>query len=373
MKRTGIEEDPTRVVSGRAVGYWKRDGNEWSQWRPTAYWAGGGGLQTCVEDLVRWDQNFATSRLRRGKYLDELLGEGTLLGNRYCLDVDAYVKETDPEARRGGPPGQYRGTKRRQFTGGAWGFTTAMSQFPEHGLTVICLSNSDEITAWKLNRRIADLVLADRLETLPLKDSSKSASEVPTAEVSTADLQAKVGAYRLKGAGQIWRITLDAGELSVADHLMKKTRLRPLAADRFDPEGPQFYATTQFVFAKSEEGRPMRFNSQWDEPENRGQIEFESVELVQPSPEQLKDYAGEFVSDELAATYRLAVRDDRLWLRVNSRRWEELEATVRDEFIPHNREPTEGRIITFLRNESAQVTGLSIDYYRVKGVRFAKR
>ena len=66
------------------------------------------------------------------------------------------------------------------------------------------------------------------------------------------------------------------------------------------------------------------------------------------------------------------VRDGRLWLRVNSRRWEPLDATVRDEFV-HVEEPADGRIITFLRDEGGQVSGLSVAYYRVKGVRFVKR
>jgi hypothetical protein len=34
---------------------------------------------------------------------------------------------------------------------------------------------------------------------------------------------------------------------------------------------------------------------------------------------------------------------------------------------------SDGRIITLRRNESGQVNGLSIDYFRVKGVWFAKR
>jgi CubicO group peptidase (beta-lactamase class C family) len=106
MSRTFFEEDPTRVVEQRAVGHYKRDGDAWHLWRLTAYWVGGGGLNTCVEDLHRWDQNFARNRLPRGKYLDEFLREGTLLGNRSCLDVDAYLQETDPEARGDSPPGQ---------------------------------------------------------------------------------------------------------------------------------------------------------------------------------------------------------------------------------------------------------------------------
>jgi hypothetical protein len=57
---------------------------------------------------------------------------------------------------------------------------------------------------------------------------------------------------------------------------------------------------------------------------------------------------------------------------VNSRRWEPLDPTVRDEFV-HVQEPADGRIIRFLRNDNGEVTGLSIDYYRVRGVRFTKR
>jgi Beta-lactamase len=88
-------------------------------------------IQDMVRDLCRWVQNFAHNRLPQGNYLDEFFREGTLLGNRSCLDADAALKENDPEARRKSPPGQYRGLRRRQFTRGAWGINAAMSQFPD--------------------------------------------------------------------------------------------------------------------------------------------------------------------------------------------------------------------------------------------------
>jgi hypothetical protein len=70
-------------------------------------------LNTCVEDLAAWDRNFTDNKLPKGKYLDEFLREGSLLGNRYCLDRDAYVKEMNPDARRDSPVGQYRGQRRQ--------------------------------------------------------------------------------------------------------------------------------------------------------------------------------------------------------------------------------------------------------------------
>jgi CubicO group peptidase (beta-lactamase class C family) len=368
MQRTFFEEDPTRVVADRAVGHYKPKRTDWHLWRPTT----SGGLKTCVQDLYRWDQNFRQSKLPAGKYLDELLREGTLLGNRYCLDVDAYVKETDPEARRDSPPGQYRGLRRRQFTGGAWGFTTAMTQFPDQEFTVICLSNSDEITAWSINRRIADIFLADRLQPKPPGAASKSASDLATVELTDVQLRDAVGAYRLLSMGFIWRIALEDGGLKLIDHLGASHRLRPVGAGRFDPEGP-FYASTQFVFSPPAADRPASFVSEWDEPENRGRLDFEAVKLVEPTADELQQYVGEYDSDELGATYRFMVRDGQLWLRMNSRRWERLDATVRDEFIPHRRQQPDGRIITFRRNDQNVVTGLSIEYFRVKDVRFAKQ
>ena len=163
MSRTFFEEDPGAVIEQRAVGHYKRVGDAWHLWRPTAYMVGGFGLKTSVEDLCRWDRNFAHNRLPGGKYLDEFFREGTLLGNRSVLDADAAIKENDPEARRKSPPGQYRGLRRRQFTGGGWGTSAAMAQFPDEKFTVICLSNNDDIASWNMTHRIADLALGDRL------------------------------------------------------------------------------------------------------------------------------------------------------------------------------------------------------------------
>jgi hypothetical protein len=248
-----------------------------------------------------------------------------------------------------------------------------MSQFPDQELTVICLSNCDDIVPWTMNRRIADLVLGDRLQPRAYRTPRRAASELPTVVLKEADLRDKIGAYRMKSTGFIWRITLQDGALQLTDHLLATCSLRPLSATRFDPEGSRFFASTQFVFSRPTADSSLSITSQWDEPENRGRLEFEAVELVDPTPDQLMKYAGDYVSGELAATYRFMVRDGQLWLRVNSRRWEQLDATVRDEFVPHRREPADGRIITFLRDENDEVNGLSIDYFRVKGVRFTKQ
>ncbi len=132
----------------------------------------------------------------------------------------------------------------------------------------------------------------------------------------------KVGAYRTKYDGTVWRITLRDGTLRLTDRFHATCSLRPLSATRFDPEGPGFPPTAQFAFSRPAAGSPWSLTEEWDLPDNKARIEFQAVELVDPTPDQLEEYAGRHENDELAATYRLAVRDGRLWLRVNSRRWE---------------------------------------------------
>jgi hypothetical protein len=334
------------VVDQRAIGHYKRGGDAWHLWRPTARWAGGAGLKTCVEDLCRWDAAFGMNCLPRGKYLDELLSEGALLGNRYCLDAEAYQVAMKAPKKPDVAPIKYRGLPRRQFTGGAWGFTTAMTQYPDQKFTVICLSNCGEIAAWTMNRKIAGIFLADKLEPQP-REPGVSVADAPTIELAESEMRDKVGAYRMKDTGLIWRIQVRDGSLELVDHLLESCRLRSLGEDRFDPQGSKFYDSTQFVFSRP--GTVKRsFTSQWHEPDSQGSFEMEAVELVKPT-------------------------DGNLWLRINSRRWERLDPTVRDEFIPHLRDPFDGRIFTFERNDGAAVTGLSAAYYRVSSVRFAKQ
>ncbi len=274
MNRTFFEEDPSRVVKQCAVGHYKRVGDAWHLWRATAYMVGGAGLNTCVEDLCRWDQNFAHNRLPGGKYLAEFFREGTLLGNRYVLDADAAIKEKDPEARRASPPGQYRGLRRRLFTSNAWGGDAAISQFPDQEFTAICLSNNQDISSWKMTQLITDLALADRLAPQAPRTPAPATSGLPAVKVDEAELRDKVGAYRTKYNGTIWRITFQDGTLRLTDAFHATHPLRPLSATRFDPQGPDFPPTTQFVFSRPAAGSPWSFTQEWDLPDHKARIDI---------------------------------------------------------------------------------------------------
>src|SRR5262249_14379153 len=272
MKHTFYETDPTRVVKNRAAGYYKVDGT-WRQWRANGYLAGGAGVQTWLEDIYRWQQNFYANRLPKGKYMDEFIREGTLLGNRYVLDVDAYRKEVQRHVPNP-PAGQYRELKRIQFTGGVWGMTAAVSRFPEQQFTVICLSNSGEITAFSKTNQIADLYLANVLKPAPAAPYTDEPKEF--VKLQTDELPKKAGGYRLVDYGHVWKLVVKGGDLHLIDHLNKAWRLKALSATRFRPVGDtRFYKSARFLFTPKPPDNEYSMTLESNENGFREVIEFQ--------------------------------------------------------------------------------------------------
>jgi CubicO group peptidase (beta-lactamase class C family) len=378
MTRTYYEEDAGPVVDNRAVGHWKADEGwssrgphakgAWRVWQANSYGVGGGGVRTSIEDLARWERVFDGDVLPRGEYIDEFLRDGCVLGNRFVIDADAYRKREFAHPMNE-PAGQFRGLKRMQFTGGFWGMTTCISRFPEQKFTVICLSNSSEVSAFAKTREITELFLSDRLA--PIEPSADDL-EHPV-ELSSAELALLAGAFRSKGNSPVWRTEVREGKLMLVDHLEQAFALQPLSATRCKAVPPSpFYASARFDFIKDEAGRTTGLTLWSREQGFHETYRFGRVELVEPSTDALKEYTRTFFSDELAATYRFKVDQEALWLRVNSRRWERLRPLERDEFTPHARDPHDQRFLRFSRAADGMIDGLSAGLWRVRGVRFEK-
>lgn len=379
MRRTHYVEDPGAVVKNVAAGHWqsghgwssqgKKPDNPWRLWMQSAYTVGGSGLRTTINDLAKFNRAFELNTLPRGKYLDEFLTEGTVLGNRFVVDLDAYRKRTQKHAENP-PAGRHRGLKRIQFTGGFWGFTCCFARYPEQNCSVFCLSNSDRVSAFSNVRKIAELLLEKQMDPV-------AATQLPvdeSVELSAEELQQFTGAFRHKANTPVWRMVVRDGNLTLVDHLDKAVTLMPVGERRFKAVGDNpFYPSARFDFEVNETGKASRVTLSSHENNFKEVIPFGRVELWSPSTEQLADFAGVYVSEELAATYRVKVEADGLWLRVNSRRWERVRPVVQDQFTPRTRDPHDQRFLQFTRDESGKVDGLSAMFWRIRGVRFERR
>ncbi|MFT3677580.1 MAG: serine hydrolase [Chitinophagaceae bacterium] len=88
-------------------------------------------------------------------------------------------------------------------------------------------------------------------------------------------------------------------------------------------------------------------------------------------PDNLKDFAGEYYSDELSTSYRFAVRGDKLVMTHLKLDDIELKRTGENNFSGSGPE-TFAFEMEFLRNEKRIVTGFAISNFGAKNVRFMK-
>ena len=352
MTATYFDDNPTTVVPHRAVGYNVSHTGAIRRWVMSSSTVGGWGLKSSVEDLAKWDNNRDANKLPPDKHLEELLKQGTLLGNRNVLDAQ--------------PVERYRGLRRVQFTGGMPGFGAAITRFPDERLSVIVLTNDNwRVTPWELAAQVAEIQIGDRMEKPSSKPAEAAPSEAKFISLADDQLRDKAGDYEVASV-RIWNFAPRDGGLAVTDHLGATYTWRAVDPRRFRPvEGPLKGTLIFDSNPKSGDSPTVRMVA------DRGHVtHLRRVQLVHPKAAELAAYEGSYINDDLRTTYRFSRRDDQLWLQVNNRRLERLVPTVSDTFIPYIRTVDDGRIIRFRRDTNNAVTGLAIDLGRVNGLKF---
>ena len=344
MANTHFQDDLTMIVRNRAVGYSPRNGGGFNTVVTNFDRVGSAGVMTSVEDLLLWDHNFYENRLGGGMDLiNQILTPGTLnSGERigYAFGLNTF---------------QYKGLRVITHGGDFFGFKAQLIRFPEQRFSVICLCNSRNINANRLAYQVADIYLADQLRQ-PASGQSTAASPNPVT-LSEQELATKTGMYWNPVNEDLWILSVRDGRLVDAGGAV----LSPLSRDRFQVVG----RSLQLVFEmSSQNGRPLRLRQIAD---GGNPVIYQAVQAVTPTPAQLAEYAGNYHSEELNATYTLSVQEGRLVLRRRRSRNIPLNPTFADAFVSDDL-----GYLRFTRNEQNRVSGLLLTGGRVRRLRFAK-
>jgi CubicO group peptidase (beta-lactamase class C family) len=220
------------VVPDRASAYAPRSGGGYrldvSRWLQT----GDGAVFTNVEELLHWDANFYDPRVGGGALLDALHTRGVLANG----DTIGYAL--------GLQLGGYRGA-RTVSHGGSWGgYRAELVRFPELHTSVAVLCNVSAANASQLARRVADVVLADRLAPAPAVATASPTGGAGPAAPATAPLELSA-AERAAIAGEYYSAELEATfRIDVVDETLMLLRrpavrqlLRPVAPDELAAGG----------------------------------------------------------------------------------------------------------------------------------------
>lgn len=223
MSHTQFVDRHDMIVPGKAVSY--ADGAHGEFVLAQANWeqTGDGAVNTTVEDLVQWDQNFVTGAVGGQPALKELqtrgvLTDGTQIDYALGLRIDTF---------HGFPQVSH---------GGSWaGFRAQLSRFPEQKVSIFTLCNLASSAPSLLTNAVAEEVFEFDARTRTQIPSVRTA--VRPLPPPTSDLVALAGTYHSDELFADWHLFVRGDSLFGRAGLGAEFSLRSTGRDTFSAQG----------------------------------------------------------------------------------------------------------------------------------------
>ncbi len=301
MKESFVDDRRKTSLKDRAFGH-DVSAQETSVEFPISHTFGGDNVYSSVEDLAHWGQNFDEPTVGGAAAIAHMLSRPTLpngdtIPYAYGLRLGTY-RGLRTVSRRGHPPGTH----------------AAFLRFPDQRFTVTTLCNSNVLFAPQLAENVADIYLADEM--------SPRKTRVPTPQavaMSAQDLTRYAGTYR--SIEDPWNV----GSLEVRQGVLGEIIFGDATDEAFYPMTPagdgRFFEVGRtgnvglFTFRPSVPGGVVQMGISW----NEGPIELSErvtdSAVWRPSAAAIAEYAGNWFSADLDASWQLEIRGARLVLR----------------------------------------------------------
>jgi len=329
MPTTSWRDDFQRIVPNRAIAYNLVDGHEHQQ-MPFENAYGNGGLLTTVDDLLRWNDRFAASKIGDSSFVKNELEPGMLNDGRTTFYA-AGLFLTDHD-----------GAREISHSGSTAGYRAWLGFYPDRKLSVALLCNAAEANTVRLGHKVADVYL--------LAPGEKPAEPRHAAVVSGLE-----GLYKDRRDHTTISITEKDGKLAAEGRFV----LIPVSATSFQltPEGNTYEITADGA------GKPvgLRVKAYGLELET-----FDRVERAKPSESDMQRLAGDYVSDEAEAEFHIVLGEKGLEIHQRPDTVYPLKPTYAGGFS------SELGSVQFLRDASGKITGLSLGNARAWDLHFRR-
>jgi hypothetical protein len=235
-------------------------------------------VNTTVEDLFLWDQNFYEPRVGTGEMLGRMQTPGTLQsGKPMTYGLGLQMRD-------------YRGLPTVSH-GGSWaGYRAELLRFPAQKLSVACLCNLGGTNPSELARKVAEVYLSSLMSPEDTK-ASQAFVTLPADE-----LQSRAGTYWDRASGDYAFLSRKEGNL-LLESGGSSALLRPLSSSRFVSE--------------SAPGVEISFDEEGLAFGRRGEVQrFQRIEPFHPA--RLEDFRGRYRSEEVSGSIEVEVQDGAL-------------------------------------------------------------
>ncbi|HEX3554209.1 MAG TPA: serine hydrolase domain-containing protein [Thermoanaerobaculia bacterium] len=346
MTSTRYLDDHTEVVPRRAASYAPGEGGRFKV--QTANWeqTGDGAVQTTVEDLAKWDQNFYTPKVGGSWLVEQLQTTGTLNSG----EAITYA--------RGLVVSRFRGL-RRVAHGGAWaGYRAQLMRFPDQRFSVVTLCNLASSNPTLLAQQVAEIYLAGQLQTAtPPPVPAKTTTAGPA-----GDLARYAGTFWGPATDTVHRVVARDGKLFLSRRSGEDYELVPAGEGRFEIRLPGSDPVV-LLFPPAATGAPRELRiTAPGEPTDV----YREVQTVTLKPEELAAYAGTYTSEELDATWTIQAAAGHLVVRGKRGPSAPLESAFADAFLGP------AGLMRFARDGQGKVTGFLVGAGRARDLRFIR-
>ncbi len=240
--------------------------------------AGDGSVQTSIEDLLRWDENFYSGQVGGAELLRRMQTVGKLNNGQEHGYADGLFLT------------KYRGLPVVRH-GGAWaGYRAELVRFPQQHTSVAVLCNVAQSNPPKLADGAADVVLASALGPKP----EGKPNQLTTVKIAEDVLRTRAGFYRNE-AGEYARVEAKDGKL-----FLKRGQAIELLPQ---PDGSFAVGSLDASITFNDTGLSLRRSS------------TPPVAFARVKPAAAQDpaqFAGKYYSAELQNTWEFSVKEGKL-------------------------------------------------------------
>ncbi|RIV19994.1 serine hydrolase [Fibrisoma montanum] len=345
MKNTAYHTNLRKTIRNRSMAY-EKDGAGWKLAMKLDNDRGGGGaMLSTADDLLIWNDALTNGRL--GKYVTETLHKPATLNNGRKL---GYARGLFLDT--------YRGTREIWHSGGAGGYSTWLGRYPEHGLSIAVMCNTDAMSTTALAHRIYALYV-------PATSDQGNENALPPIAAEGVDpagleVSSRAGMFFSESTGEPLRLVVDRGRLRVAGG----PALVAQSNDRFKRwgsvltfmSGDEFelqYLSKDQVELKSMEGKTTRYRR---------------AQAYTPKADDLQAFTGRFGSDELGSVLQIEPKGDGLLMRLDHAPAKSLEFKA----IDTDTFQFSGIIVRFRRDKTGKVVALDLSNPVVPNIKFTR-
>jgi CubicO group peptidase (beta-lactamase class C family) len=338
MTSTQWRDDYTRIVKNRATAYSRGRQGGWGLEMPFEDVHGNGGLLTTVADLLKWNENFGRPRVGGVAFVRDLQQKGRLNSGRESSYALGLVV------------GSYRGVPEVSHTGATAGYRAFLARYPDQRLSIAVLCNAANANP-SIGQRIADVFLAGQ-PSLAARPAGEPGVTLPAEQIAE-----KAGVYRNLVTNEPLRLAVRDGKLQID----RGPELTPLSRTTFrDANG------NVGTFEFGARGLPAILRIAFSGGDT---VSYLLEEAWTPTTADLRQYVGEYSSDEAEADFDVVLDDSgKLVLRGRYDRRIELIPAYRHAFTTSDGPG----LVIFRRDARGRVTSMSFGMGRVRDLQFVR-